>query len=1077
MRKFGLLGTSALRSAVFASAAAVAFASPAYAQPAQAGDDEGVTEAEQPEALGQNEVELEAGQDATTSQTLTVTGSRIRSPNLTSTVPITSIGIQDLTATGDVSLGDTLNELPALRSTFSQANSTRFIGTAGLNLLDLRGLGNARTLVLVNGRRHVTAQPGNNNVDVNTIPTDLVERVDIVTGGNSAIYGSDAVAGVVNFILRRDFEGIRIRGQGGVSDRGDRGSYFTSVTAGTNFADDRGNVAVAFEYARQTPLFFTERDGQTGAYSGRNQFNAVQNTGPQLNPSAGAIRTGGEPGTGDGIPDTAFLRGVRNNNISEGGLLTAACPTAAATGESTAAFNARRAAACSGLPNPSSSNALAQFGRTFLFLDDGSLIANPCTTDLRPFGSSNCVGGLGSTLRLTGMLQAGLERYAANFLGSFEFSPAFRPFVEAKYVRVDALQEGQPTFFNNTFNINNPFLTDQARATLQTILAPGATTFTAQRFNVDFGGRGEEHRRETYRVVAGVTGEFNDDWSYEVSFNYGHLDTFYRTNGNVLVAEYGRAINAVRNSAGTIVCAVNADASTTNDDPNCVPVNLFGNGQVSQAALDYFGIDSTRDQTADQYNALAFVSGDLSQLFELPGGPVGFVLGAEYRREEAFSAFDPITQSGATFLNIIPTFDPPAYEIYEAFAELNVPILRNVPFAEELSLQAAGRVSDYNLGSTGTVFAYNVGGTYAPVRDLRIRAGYAKSVRAPTLTDLFSSPSQTFLNGLVDPCGQQNINNNPNRVANCAAAGVPTTQTFNGITEPFTNRPASGISGFNRGNPILNEEKGESITIGAVFQPRFIPGLSLTVDYYNIKIDNVIFSLAPQTIINQCYDNPSGIDNPFCAVVFRNPNGTFQGQQNVINAGETVSFPITGPSFFSQPFNFAKQETSGIDFDLAYRTSIGPNATLNLRGILSHTFERNNFTDITDPTFRNRQLSELGDPRWAGQATATLDLGMFDFQYQFRFIGSTVIALEFEDQNPFDGRPARNPDAFPQVFYPDVYYHDFRIGFEPVERFRFYVGVDNAFDRLPPLDLLGTAGGDPYDNVGRFFYAGAEVKF
>jgi outer membrane receptor protein involved in Fe transport len=239
----------------------------------------------------------------------------------------------------------------------------------------------------------------------------------------------------------------------------------------------------------------------------------------------------------------------------------------------------------------------------------------------------------------------------------------------------------------------------------------------------------------------------------------------------------------------------------------------------------------------------------------------------------------------------------------------------------------------------------------------------------------------------------------------------------------------------------------------------------------------VIFSLAPQTIINQCYDNPGGIDNPFCAVVFRRPNGTFAGQSNVTQAGATVTLPVIGPSFFSQPFNFAKQETKGIDFDVAYRTRLSDDVTLNLRAIASHTIIRNNFTDITNPNFRQRQLSELGDPTWAGQATVGLDFGKWDFQYQFRFIGGTTIATEFEAQNAFDGRPPTNPDAFPQVYYPDVYYHDFRIGFDATERFRFYAGIDNAFDRDPPFDLLGTAGGDPYENVGRFFYAGAEVKF
>ena len=302
MRKLGLLGSSALRSAVFVGVA-VGMASPSFAQ----GTQDSAIEADKPETLAQNEVELESGQDAAQSHdSIVVTGSRINRPNLSSAVPITSVGSQELTDTGDLSIGDQLNELPALRSTFSQSNSTRFIGTAGLNVLDLRGLGTARTLVLVNGRRHVTTSPGDSSVDTNTIPTDLIERVDIVTGGNSAIYGSDAVAGVVNFVLKRDFEGVRLRAQGGISSRGDRGSYFVSATAGQNFADGRGNVAVNLEYTDSDALYYTDRDAHYGAYSGRSQFNVTENT-------------LGEPSTGNGIPDQTFLTGVRNITISEGG--------------------------------------------------------------------------------------------------------------------------------------------------------------------------------------------------------------------------------------------------------------------------------------------------------------------------------------------------------------------------------------------------------------------------------------------------------------------------------------------------------------------------------------------------------------------------------------------------------------------------------------------------------------------------------------------------------------------------------------------------------------------------------------
>ena len=1069
-----LLGATAL-GLTFAGAPAWAQALPAPAD-ADGAPDQDPTQAEDPGRLGQNEVELESGQEATAGDEVVVTGSRIRSPNLASAVPITSVGIQDLVDQGRVSLGDALNDLPSLRSTFSQSNSTGSIGTSGLNLLDLRGLGTTRTLVLVNGRRHITATPGTFRVDTNQIPTDLTERVDIVTGGNSGIYGSDAVAGVVNFVLKRDFEGFRARAQGGVSSRNDRGSYLVSLTAGENFSDNRGNIAVSAEYARENEVLFAQRDEQTGALSGFSAFTATD-------------VTVGESASGDGIPDSTFLRGLRGNTNSLGGLFTATCPTTAARGETAAQLAARRALACTGtfLPTELGGNEL---GRVLLFDQSGALVPNNCELDLRTLtGGTNCVGGGGRTTFESEQLFPGLERGAINLLASFEVSPAFRPFLEAKYVHIRSKQNGQPTFTGGTlsanFSINNAFLTDQTRGQLIATLPPGTTTFVSRRFSTDIGERGEDHRRDVYRIVAGIDGVFNEDWRYELVGNYGKLDTFYETRGNVNLQRFANAANAVRNSAGQIVCAVNVDAVTTNDDPACVPINLFGNGSPSRAAINYVTTTSFRNQSAEQINAVGFVSGDLSQLFELPGGPVAFALGGEYRREDASSVYDPEVSDPVrlTFLNSILPFRPPALEIKEAFGELRVPILRDTDFFQELTLEASGRFSDYNQGNTGTVFAYNVGGVYAPVRDVRFRAGYAKAVRAPTLLDLFNTGSQTFI-ALTDPCDQRFISQNPNRAANCAAAGVPTTlvNPTTGLVVPFTNAASSSIAGQTRGNPELNEETSKSFTAGVVIQPRFVPGLSLTIDYYDITIDDVIFSLGGQQVINQCYEDPGGIENQFCAAIARRTSGpfagTFLGQTSQIIGGASFEIPggATGPSFFSQPFNYAKLETSGIDFDAAYRTRIADFVDLNVRGIVSWIKDRNSFSSVTEPNFADRTKSELGDPEWEGSFKANLDFGTLDVGYDLRYIGRQTIGA-YEAQNSFQGRPPENPDAFPRVYYPAVFTHDLRVGVEVEDEFRFYLGVDNVFDRLPPFGLSGTGDDAIFDSRGRFFYAGARVTF
>jgi outer membrane receptor protein involved in Fe transport len=1099
---------------------ALAFTNPAFAQSASADaaqptcDPNDVNDTDcQP---GQSEVELESGTEANADANsqassqegqITVTGSRIRRPNVESNVPVTSVSAAELTEQGDVNVGDALNDLPSLRSTFSQANSTRFIGTTGLNLLDLRGLGTSRTLVLVNGRRHVTSSVGDFVVDVNTIPSDLIERVDVVTGGSSAVYGSDAIAGVVNFVLKRDFEGIRLRAQAGISSEHDRGVSFASFTAGENLLDDRLNVAVNFEYAHAEPLFFDDRDALTGAFSGRCQFEPNETIGGD-----------GPTGT-NGNPDTIFLCGVRNGNISTGGQLGAigvnAVSNPASADFATSCLNPNLAPALrSRCVNFGTPNALP---RTVFFDQLGNPLTNNPGRDNRIFGGNNTVGGRGSTLREVGLIAPGLDRYTANILASFEVSPAFRPFFEAKYVFLKSQQEGQPSFFQSTFpaffgggrgiRCDNPFLSPVALAELQTIgrcaagsaqvfdtrptipdtrpgAPPGAVrpnpnfgaditeTLPLARFNVDFGGRRQLVERETYRVVAGVGGEFNDDWNYELSFNYGRFEQRVDAQNDLHIfqTEFGgaqgpflKATDTVRLPNGQIVCRVNADAITTNDDAACVPLNPFGQGAPSQAALDYVQRTSELDGNATQYNVLGFVNGDSSQLFEFPGGPARFVVGGEYRREEAFQSADPLSSAGATFFNAFQVFDPPPFEVIEGFGELELPLLRDVPFAHELSVTAAARYSDYNTNA-GTTFSWNVNGTWAPVRDLRFRANFSRAVRVPTLGDLFTPSTQSFAQ-LGDPCDAQNLNGGPNpdqRRANCAAAGIPTT-FVNTLARSQTTEIAVS------GNPNLSEENSDSYTFGAVFTPSFAPGLSFTVDYYSIELKNRIETVGAGTVLNQCFDLPQ--PNEFCNLVFR------RGVDDPATP-DLEQFFFAQPGVLSSGVNFARGEAEGIDFEIAYRRRFDSGLRLEARGIATYVIERNDFISPTNAAIATRNLDNLGDQQWSANFTALVGSGPFDLRYSFNFIGETYTAATTNFE-PFQGRPATNVDARApdQRLFPDTFYHNLRLAIRADERFQFYMGVDNVFDTQPPFGQLGVGGGDPYDPIGRYFYAGATIDF
>jgi outer membrane receptor protein involved in Fe transport len=301
-------------------------------------------------------------------------------------------------------------------------------------------------------------------------------------------------------------------------------------------------------------------------------------------------------------------------------------------------------------------------------------------------------------------------------------------------------------------------------------------------------------------------------------------------------------------------------------------------------------------------------------------------------------------------------------------------------------------------------------------------------------------------------------------------------------TEPFSNMPTGGVPAANQGNPFLAEEKGDSYTLGVVVQPRMVPGLSFSVDYYDITIKDAIFTLTPQVVIEQCYDSTSGIDNPFCKQVNRLPNGTFAGQIAIFHAGgQTVSLNNPGFSSLGGGFNYANFETSGIDAQLNYRRDVFGDVELAFNGIVSYLIKRDAFTDILDPDFRNRIKSELGDPEWRGQATTRLDFGRLALQHKVQYIGKQILNLSgsgtYETFFPLDGRAPLDPDAAPQAYYKAKWYNDLRAELDVNDRFRAYVGVDNVFDVRPPLDLLGTEAGSLYDPTGRFFYAGVRVNF
>jgi outer membrane receptor protein involved in Fe transport len=1002
-----------------------------------------------------------AGQQGPQVEEVVVTGSRIARPNLESTVPITTVTGEELYQTGNTSVGDLLNELPSLRNTFSQSNSSRFLGTTGLNLLDLRGLGTQRTLVLVNGRRHVGADILLNAVspDVNTFPTDLIERVDVVTGGNSAVYGSDAIAGVVNFVLKRDFEGLQVRGQTGQTSKRDGESHYASVLAGTNFFDNRGNVAVNVEYAKQEAFFASDRSNlkRQGTF-------IVTDTDPANSPE-------------DGVPDRVYYEDVRFATLTNGGsLLLAPATGLAPCGRDTTG----RAYSCS-----------------FLFQPDGSLA--PQTGDrigLAPNGNYN--GGNGSTNRERNALGIfpDLERTSLNVFGHLTISDAFEPFIEAKYVRTESLQYGGPAFFQGATidgvreqpRFDNPFLTDATRAQINTARASmGLTPATAstrlglRRNLLDLGPRQEDAIRETTRFVVGFGGDFASDWNYEVSVNFGRFKEDTDVLGNLNQQRFLLAMDSTRDASGNIVCRSQVDPSAAlifpfsnsdeyatsllaNDVASCVPLNPFGEGNITSAMRNYLTQDTTSIAKIEQFVAAATVSGTTQRWFELPAGPIGLAFGVEHRTEDNYFKSDDLVENGLTFYNALPFFNPPTFEVNEAFAEFRVPLLEGMPFANALTFNAAGRYADYK-GETGAVFAHNYGLEWAPLSSLRFRAGKARAVRAPSLVDQYAPLGQNFAL-VTDPCSARNIGTgSANRAANCAAAGIPASYDF---------VYGSSLSFLDGGNPNLKEETSDSFTAGLVFRPEFVAGLSLSVDYYDIDIDDVITTPTAQQILNACYDAP-GLNNQFCALFQRaGAGGGPQGEEQ---------FRILEGSLQRIILNYASSTARGIDVEAGYSHRLGGLGDLSTRLVYTHTLQRDDFLNPSDPDYADRVLLELGDPEDAFNLNTDLKVGSLTLGYELRYIGKMVLN-QYEDVFSLQGRPPQNPDYSSRRYYPSVVYHDVRVSYDFTDSLNAYVGVDNVADKVPPLGLTGQnagAGGigtsGIYEARGRFIFAGARYNF
>ena len=1011
-----------MASTVICSAAALAFAAPAHAQ-----TDPG------------------AGQKSTTVQEVVVTGSRIPQPGLTSSSPLTVVTNQEAKLQGVTNAEDLLNTLPQVFASFGTMESNGATGTATVNL---RNLGVSRTLVLVDGKRLMPGDTGiiaGSAADLNQIPEALVDRVELVTGGASAVYGSDAVAGVVNFIMKKDFQGLQIdteyrfaqhdehdgnlqnleRAAGITPPSGsvtDGAIWEITAVAGANAPDGKGNVTAYATYQHADAVLENKRDfsecalatstasqsqscaGSTTSQTGRFQF-------VDMNPA-------------DNVPGGTF--GTRIDETVDA-----------------AGF------------------------RAYNFGSD--------TFNFAPFN----------------YFQRPDERYTSGYFAHYQAAPWVDVYSSFMFMNDDTLAviapggafrssgfplAGATTPENPTFLVNcdNPLLTGNE----QTFLCGGPSTSSVAvnigRRNVEGGPRITDDRHVSMRFVEGVRGDFGDAWHYDLygqfgrvdqeNINYGYFSTTRLANAFQVVADPRPGANH-----GRPVCK----SVLTGTDPNCVPYDIFAPGGVTAAALGYLTVPGEEISDTTEQIVSGNIVGDLGKYgVKSPWATdgVGVSFGAEYRRETLGTHPDAEVQSGdlnGTGGTTLPVHG--AFDVKEAFAELRVPIIQDAPFAKELSFEGGYRASDYS--SAGSVSSYKLALDWQIVPDVRLRASFQRAVRAPNINELFT-PVQFGLYGGQDPCSGPTP---AVSLTNCERSGVLASQY--GHISPCSAAQCTEQFG---GNTALKPEDSETKSIGIVFTPTFIPGFNATIDYYDIKVTGVISPIPASLSVNQCVATGSPI---FCSEVHRS----------------SLDGELSGDGFVSAlSQNLGSLQVKGVDLEANYRVNLADwgmgdhgSLTFNLVGT-----ELDHYIIEPVPGFGHYDCAGLfGTTCTALPATGPLPKWRHKLRVSWvtpwnvtlsadwRHIGS--VGLDQNTSNPFLAGPHDGPDArIPAFDYLDLA-GTWRVRDHIVLR----AGVNNVFDKDPPiLDSSSVGIAAPpfgngntfpqtYDSLGRTIFIGITADF
>ncbi|MDC8831671.1 TonB-dependent receptor domain-containing protein [Alteromonas gilva] len=942
-----------------------------------------------PNAALSQETEAEA---AAAVEKIQVTGSRIRKIEFASNAPIATVGEQEFDMTATVNTESLLNTLPQVVPGLDRTSNNPGNGTA---TADLRGLGANRTLVLVNGKR-VTPTTSSGVVDINAIPTAMIKNVEVLTGGASAVYGSDAVAGVINFILKDDFEGVDTSIGYESTEQGDAGIWNADLTIGGNFDDGRGNVVFNMAYTSREDLFQGDRSF--------------------ANTALGEDGSGGlEPTGSSGVPQTA---------IFAGGFAGYA---------------------------PDSSG--------IIFDQNGGV---------RPFVASGQVNDYYNYAPVN-YLQLPQERHQFSALGHYDVTDNIEVYGSAMFTDSNVPSQLAPTpiFQTSTFTLDgNPFLTPEAQGIISDAIGLGVDTdgdgiddegrALLRRRLEEVGNRRSEDTFTSFQLMAGVRGFFGDSsWSYDAYYQTGRVRNANAQLGNVNRGRFDQALLLATDENGQVILDANgnpscADTSANGSTVGCTPLNIFGEGNISESSAAFLRTAVSATSTFEQRLFGANVTGDTQGWFELPGGPIGISFTYEHREDDfEFLPSQDLAASTIAGFNGSPAVEG-GFNVSSYGVEVYLPILVGAEFAELLDLELAYRTEDYT--TAGTVDAYKISGSWAPMDTLRFRAGFNTAVRAPNIAELFSPQGENFP-GATDPCA----GNAPDVFKTqqvkdlCIQTGVPADV----VHTPAIN-PASGqVRTLSGGNPNLVEEEAETLTIG--FVADVTDEISFSLDYFDIEIEDAVsaFGGGTNNILDTCYDSSkagSGFGNPFCNAVNRRSDGTI----DFVEAGSQ---------------NVASITLKGYDLIASYETEV-MGGDFSVRYLGTYTAESDFLPFDGSPDLiecAGLFGANCGEPvpEYKHRTTVSYTADDYTLQLLWRYVG------EVNDDDNSQDFSVEEISAFN--------YFDLAGTYFLTESLRVTAGIDNMFDKAPPI-----IGGNAeqantypatYDVFGRTYYVNFRASF